>query len=169
MLSFDRLTVKAGEALQGAAEEARRREAAGWDSVVDAVKQVLHGHFRPEFLNRVDDIIVYAPLSKESLRTLVELQLRRVEALVTELGMNLSVGEDVKDALAREGFDPAFGARPLKRAIQRGIQDPLAMYLLEEEVEDGSTIRVSLMPGDALQVQFEHTHEGVEEELLQPA
>ena len=142
---------------------------AEWDSVVDAVKQVLHGHFRPEFLNRVDDIIVYAPLSKESLRTLVELQLRRVEALVTELGMNLSVGEDVKDALAREGFDPAFGARPLKRAIQRGIQDPLAMYLLEEEVEDGSTIRVSLMPGDALQVQFEHPHEGVEEELLQPA
>ena len=142
---------------------------AEWDSVVDAVKQVLHGHFRPEFLNRVDDIIVYAPLSKESLRTLVELQLRRVEALVTELGMNLSVGEDVKDALAREGFDPAFGARPLKRAIQRGIQDPLAMYLLEEEVEDGSTIRVSLMPGDALQVQFEHTHEGVEEGLLQPA
>ena len=142
---------------------------AEWDSVVGAVKQVLHGHFRPEFLNRVDDIIVYAPLSKESLRTLVELQLRRLEELVTELGMELSVGEDVKDALAREGFDPAFGARPLKRAIQRGIQDPLAMYLLEEEVEDGSTIRVSLMPGDALQVQFEHTHEGVEEELLQPA
>ncbi len=137
MLSFDRLTVKAGEALQGAAQEARRA-----------------GDLR---------------VLEESLRTLVELQLRRVEALVTELGMNLSVGEDVKDALAREGFDPAFGARPLKRAIQRGIQDPLAMYLLEEEVEDGSTIRVSLMPGDALQVQFEHTHEGVEEGLLQPA
>ena len=140
-----------------------------WDSAVDGVKQVLHGHFRPEFLNRVDDTIVYAPLSKESLRTIVEIQLRRVEALVTELGMNLSVGEDVRDALVREGFDPAFGARPLKRAIQRGIQDPLAMYLLEEEVEDGSTIRVSLVPGDVRQVQFEHTHEGVEEGLLQTA
>ena len=69
----------------------------------------------------------------------------------------------------QQGFDPAFGARPLKRAIQRGIQDPLAMYLLEDEVEDGSTIRVSLVPGDALQVQFEHTHEGLEEGLLQSA
>ena len=140
-----------------------------WDAAVDAVKGVLHGHFRPEFLNRVDDIIVYAPLSRESLRTIVELQLRRVETLVTELGMTLSVGEDVKDALAREGFDPAFGARPLKRAIQRRIQDPLAMYLLEEEVEEGSKIRVSLAPGAGLRVLFEHMHEGVEDRFLQPA
>ncbi len=134
-------------------------ETAEWDSAVDAVKTVLHGHFRPEFLNRVDDIMVYSPLSKESLRTIAELQLRRLEELVEELGMRLSVEDDVKDALAREGFDPAFGARPLKRAIQHGIQDPLAMYLLEEVVEDGSTIRVSLVPGDALQVRFEHTLE----------
>lgn len=117
----------------------------------------------------MDDVIVYAPLSKENLRTIVELKLRRVEALVRHLGMNLSVGEDVKDALVREGFDPAFGARPLKRAIQRGIQNPLASYLLEEEVEDGSTVRVSLVPGGTLQVQFEHTHEAVEEGFLQPA
>ena len=144
-------------------------ETAEWDSAVDAVKTVLHGHFRPEFLNRVDDIIVYSPLSKEGLRTIVELQLRRLEALVRELGMRLSVEDDVKDAVAREGFDPAFGARPLKRAIQRGIQDPLTMYLLEEEVENGSTIRVSLVPGDALQVRFEHTLEGAEQGLLLPA
>ena len=144
-------------------------ETAEWDSAVDAVKTVLHGHFRPEFLNRVDDIIVYSPLSKEGLRTIVELQLRRLEELVEELGMRLSVEDDVEDALAREGFDPAFGARPLKRAIQHGIQDPLAMYLLEEVVEDGSTIRVSLVPGDALQVRFEHTLEGAEQGLLLPA
>jgi ATP-dependent Clp protease ATP-binding subunit ClpB len=142
---------------------------AEWESTVEAVKQVLHHHFRPEFLNRVDDVIVYTPLSKENLRIIVDLQLRRLEKLVTELGVSLSVGEDVKDALAREGFDPAYGARPLKRAIQRGIQDPLAMYLLEEEVEDGSTIRVSLVPGDALQVEFENIHEGVEEGILQTA
>jgi ATP-dependent Clp protease ATP-binding subunit ClpB len=140
-----------------------------WDSTVAAVKQILQGHFRPEFLNRVDDVIVYSPLSTESLRIIVELQLRRVEELVTELGMGLSVEEDVKDALAHEGFDPAFGARPLKRVIQRRIQDPLAMYLLEEEVEEGSTIRVSLVPGDELQVAFEHTHEEVEEGFLQSA
>ena len=140
-----------------------------WDSAVDAVKQALHGHFRPEFLNRVDDVIVYSPLSRESLRTIVQLQLRRVEELVAELGMDLSVGEEVKDAVAREGFDPAFGARPLKRVIQRRIQDPLAMYLLEEELEEGSTIRVSLARGDELQVKFEHTHEGVEEGFLQSA
>ena len=139
---------------------------AEWESTVDAVKQVLHHHFRPEFLNRVDDVIVYAPLSKESLRTIVDLQLHRLEERVTELGMELSVGEDVKDALAREGFDPAFGARPLKRVIQRGIQDALAMYLLEEEVEDGSTIQVSLVPGDTLQVRFKHSFEDAEEGLL---
>ena len=146
-----------------------RLETAEWDSAVDAVKKALHDHFRPEFLNRVDDVIVYSPLSTESLRTIVELQLRRVEELVTELGMALSIGEEVKDALAREGFDPAFGARPLKRVIQRRIQDPLAMYLLEEEVEEGSTIRVSLVPGEELQVEFEHIHEGVEEGFLQSA
>ena len=139
---------------------------AEWESTVDAVKQVLHHHFRPEFLNRVDDVIVYAPLSKESLRTIVDLQLHRLEERVAELGMELSVGEDVKDALACEGFDPAFGARPLKRVIQRGIQDALAMYLLEEEVEDGSTIQVSLVPGDALQVRFEHSLGDAEEGLL---
>ena len=144
-------------------------ETAEWDSAVDAVMTVLHSHFRPEFLNRVDDIIVYSPLSKEGLRTIVELQLRRLEELIEELGMGLSVEDDVKDALACEGFDPAFGARPLKRAIQHGIQDPLAMYLLEEVVEDGSTIRVSLVPGDALQVRFEHTLEGAEQGLLLPA
>jgi ATP-dependent Clp protease ATP-binding subunit ClpB len=100
---------------------------AEWDSAVESVKRVLQGHFRPEFLNRVDDVIVYSPLTPESLRTIVELQLQRFEKLVTELGMDLSVEEEVKDALAREGFDPAFGARPLKRVIQRRIQDPLAM------------------------------------------
>ena len=141
-------------------------ETAEWDSAVDAVKQVLHGHFRPEFLNRVDDIIVYVPLSQESLRTIVELQLRRLEELVRGLGMKLSVGDDVKDVLAREGFDPAFGARPLKRAIQHGIQDALALYLLEEEVGDGSTLHVSLVPGDALQVRFERNLEGAEEGVL---
>ena len=71
--------------------------------------------------------------------------------------------------MAREGFDPAFGARPLKRAIQRGIQDPLAMYLLEEEVEDGSTIRVSLVQGDPLQVRFEQTNREMEEGFLESA
>ena len=131
-----------------------------WSTTVAAVEQLLSRHFRPEFLNRVDDVIVYQPLSKKSLRVIVELQLRRLEKLVTELGRHLLVDEDVKDALAREGFDPAFGARPLKRVIQRAIQDPLSMYLLGEEVEEGGTIRVSLVSGGAFRVRFEHTHEG---------
>jgi ATP-dependent Clp protease ATP-binding subunit ClpB len=155
--------------VSGDEDSAAAEDSEKWNGAVDAVKQILRHHFRPEFLNRVDDVIVYAPLSRRSLRTIVELQIGRVVALVAELGRHLTVEEAVKDAVAREGFDPAFGARPLKRVIQRGIQDPLAMYLLEEEAEEGGTIHVSLVPGDGLKVQFEHRNDVVEEGFLQSA
>ena len=85
----------------------------------------LHRRFRPEFLNRVDDIIVFRPLSQALIKRIVDLQLRRVGRLTVELGFRLAVSEAAKEFLAREGYDPAFGARPLKRAIQRQLQDPL--------------------------------------------
>jgi ATP-dependent Clp protease ATP-binding subunit ClpB len=111
-------------------------------SVERDVRAQLHLHFRPEFLNRVDDIVVFRPLGRAELRSIVDLQLARVVKLAGELGVVLEVTEEAEDFLAQEGFDPAFGARPLKRAIQRSVQDPLAMYLLDSEVPEGTRIVV---------------------------
>jgi len=120
-------------------------EAAGQgdrESVEREVRAQLHHHFRPEFLNRVDDIVVFRPLGQEELRRIVDLQLRRVAQLAEDLGVHLQVTEDAEAFLAAEGYDPSFGARPLKRAIQRLVQDPLALYLLDEEVPEGTRIVV---------------------------
>jgi len=116
-------------------------ETGRWEDVEKAVRKQLHTHFRPEFLNRVDDIVVFRPLGQEQLTKIVELQLARVAKLATELGLTLDVTDAAKGFLAREGYDPVFGARPLKRAIQRQIQDPLALHMLDEEVAEGSVIR----------------------------
>ncbi len=113
-----------------------------WEDVDAHVRKELHAHFRPEFLNRIDDIILFRPLGEEELRAIVELQLRWVQAMAADLGVELEVAPEATDLIAREGFDPAFGARPLKRAIQRLIQDPLALKLLEEDIPEGSTVKV---------------------------
>jgi ATP-dependent Clp protease ATP-binding subunit ClpB len=115
--------------------------------VEEDVLRELARHFRPEFLNRVDDIIVFRPLSQELITRIVDLQLRRIDKLTAELGFRIVVTDAAKALLAREGYDPAYGARPLKRAIQRKLQDPLALELLEDEVPEGSTVRVDAAPG----------------------
>jgi ATP-dependent Clp protease ATP-binding subunit ClpB len=112
------------------------------EAVEGAVRDQLHHHFRPEFLNRVDDIVVFHTLGEEELRHIVGLQLDRVRGLAAELGVTLEVTDEAMAFLAREGYDPAFGARPLKRAIQRSVQDPLALYLLDQEVPEGTRIVV---------------------------
>ena len=98
--------------------------------------------FRSEFLNRVDDIVVFRPLAQEELRRIVDIQLSRVGRLASDVGVELDVSHEAKAFLAEAGFDPVFGARPLKRAIQRSLQDPLAMLLLDEEVAEGTTVHV---------------------------
>ncbi len=117
-------------------------EAGDWDQVERDVRAQLHQHFRPEFLNRVDDIVVFRPLGENELRSIVDIQLDRVAALAADLGVVLDITDDAKDFLAREGYDPVYGARPLKRAIQRSVQDPLALFVLEEEIAAGSRIVV---------------------------
>jgi ATP-dependent Clp protease ATP-binding subunit ClpB len=132
-------------------------EAAGHgdrETVEREVRAQLHHHFRPEFLNRVDDIVVFLPLGEPELRRIVELQLRRVAKLAEELGVHLEVTEEAAAFLAAEGYDPSFGARPLKRAIQRLVQDPLALYLLDEEVPEGTRIVVR-RAADAARLTFE--------------
>jgi ATP-dependent Clp protease ATP-binding subunit ClpB len=125
-----------------------------WGTIRDRVAQELHRHFRPEFLNRVDDVVVFHPLRPEDLRRIVDLQVARVQALAEGVGVTLLVEDAVRDQLAREGFDPAFGARPLKRVIQTRIQNPLALRLLEEEIQEGTRIWVELGEGTTPDLRF---------------
>ena len=106
--------------------------------VMDAVRH----HFRPEFLNRVDEIVMFHALSQEDLAQIVELQLAQLVRRLAGRGLGLEVTPAARDQLAREGFDPAYGARPLKRVLQRRVQDPLAMALLTGQLVEGDTVRV---------------------------
>jgi len=118
-----------------------------WSAIEERVRGQLHLHFRPEFLNRVDDVVVFRPLDRGELRRIVDIQLIHLEGLAAELGVVLEVDEAARTHLAEVGYDPVFGARPLKRAIQRLLQDPLALLLLEEEVAAGSTVQVGVDAG----------------------
>jgi ATP-dependent Clp protease ATP-binding subunit ClpB len=115
--------------------------------VENAVLAELRRHFRPEFLNRVDDTIVFRPLGRPELKTIVDLQLRRLEKLLADRKLGLRVTDAAKELIAEEGYDPAYGARPLKRAIQRLVQNPLALRVLEGEFPDGDTVVVDHEPG----------------------
>jgi len=108
----------------------------------DQVTQVLQDHFRPEFLNRIDEIVIFHPLGREHLAGIVDIQLKRVSHLLEDKGFHLDVGDAARTYLAEVGYDPDFGARPLKRAIQRELQDPLALKILSGEFSEGDTIRV---------------------------
>ncbi len=110
------------------------------------VMGVLQRHFRPEFLNRVDEIVVFHSLSREDLQEIVNIQLQHVSHLLEERGYQLEITPEALTYLAEVGFDPNFGARPLKRAIQREVQDPLAMQVLSGEIHPGETIRVERGP-----------------------
>jgi len=106
------------------------------------LNEILQRHFRPEFLNRIDEIVIFHPLSKDDLREIVDIQLQRVEALLRDRGFSLVVSPEARSYLADVGYDPDFGARPLKRAIQRELQDPLALEVLSGNLKVGDTIRV---------------------------
>jgi ATP-dependent Clp protease ATP-binding subunit ClpB len=122
---------------------------ADWNQTERVVLEELRRHFRPEFLNRVDDVVVFRPLGKEQLRHIVELQLMRVTRWLEDKRIGIEFTTEAEDLIADEGYDPSFGARPLKRSIQRLVQNPLAMKVLEGEFEEGSRIRVE-RKGDEL-------------------
>jgi ATP-dependent Clp protease ATP-binding subunit ClpB len=108
----------------------------------DEVTRVLQGQFRPEFLNRIDEIVIFHSLTRQDLTVIVDIQLRRAAQLLGERGFTLEVSEAAREYLAEVGYDPDFGARPLKRAIQRELQDPLALRILSGDFHDGDIIRV---------------------------
>jgi ATP-dependent Clp protease ATP-binding subunit ClpA len=114
-----------------------------WAEAERMVTDTLRHTFKPEFLNRVDDIIMFRPLSREDLLEILDLQLQRVEKLLESRRLTLQVTPEVKELMVGEGFDPVYGARPLKRVIQRKIQNPLALALLEGKFGDGDTIRLT--------------------------
>src|SRR5215210_1864827 len=113
-------------------------------------EQQLREFFRPEFLNRVDEVVEFQPLTREQLAEIVELQLERLRARLAERGIELELTDEAKQVLAEAGWDPTYGARPLKRALQRMVENPLALRLLEGEFGDGNAVRVDAKDGELM-------------------
>jgi ATP-dependent Clp protease ATP-binding subunit ClpB len=123
------------------------REGEDTKTVEREVMAVVRGHFRPEFLNRVDEIILFHRLRREDMSEIVDIQLRRLNRLLEDRKIGLSLDAKARQWLAEKGYDPTYGARPLKRVIQKWVQDPLAEMLLAGEISDGSTIKLSVSQG----------------------
>ena len=126
----------------------------------DRVFESLRAHFRPEFLNRIDEVIVFNSLQREQLSGIVEIQLEGLRKRLAERGINITLSEAARQVIGEEGYDPQFGARPLKRAIQRLVQDPLARRVLSGEVRDGDTVEIDA--GHEGQLVFHTADEKVE-------
>jgi ATP-dependent Clp protease ATP-binding subunit ClpB len=118
--------------------------------------EALRAAFRPEFINRIDEIVIFNPLGKDQLGRIVGLLLKNVEKLLAERQITLELTPAAEELLLREGYDPAYGARPLRRTIQRLIQDPLAMQILEGQVLPGDRIRVD-RDGQKSAMRFERS------------
>jgi len=118
------------------------------DEMERRVQQALHEHFRPEFLNRVDEIVIFHALSRTEIRRIVSLQVDGLRRMLADRDLSLELSDAALDLLAGEGYDMRFGARPLKRTIQRRLQNPLAMKLLNGEFKPGQTIAVDADGGE---------------------
>jgi ATP-dependent Clp protease ATP-binding subunit ClpB len=119
------------------------------------VEQELHKHFRPEFLNRIDDVIIFHALDMQHIKRIIEIQLRKLAKLIGDRGLSIEISDHAKEQLAKEGYDPAFGARPLKRALQKLIIDPLAMKLLEGTFKPGDIVFVNVGANGKVELSLE--------------
>jgi ATP-dependent Clp protease ATP-binding subunit ClpB len=131
--------------LRGADERSYQRMR---EQVLDALRR----HFRPEFLNRVDDIVVFRALTEAELARIVEIQLEGLRRRLADRRITLEMAEAARNHLARVGYDPVFGARPLKRAIQREVETPIARLIVAGKLRDGGTVRADVV-GDGLRVE----------------
>jgi ATP-dependent Clp protease ATP-binding subunit ClpB len=120
--------------------------------------QIVRSHFRPEFLNRVDEIILFHRLRREDMGAIVDIQFARLAKLLTDRKIKLSLDAKARDWLAAKGYDPAYGARPLKRVMQKALQDALAEQLLAGEIIDDSTVAISA-DSSGLTINGRSTHE----------
>ncbi|HLI29887.1 MAG TPA: AAA family ATPase, partial [Terriglobia bacterium] len=126
----------------GRGGKAASEKAAIPEEVKNRIHQELLQHFRPEFVNRIDEIVIFNSLGKGEIEKIIDLQLERLRKLLEERKIHIELTDKAREMLFREGYDPQFGARPLKRAIQRMIQDPLAMKILDGEIMPGNSIEV---------------------------
>ena len=117
------------------------------ESIRNQVDELLHQHFKPEFLNRVDETILFHSLSKEDMFGIIDIQLKRLQDRLEDKKIHLNISESAKTFLVDSGYNPLFGARPLKRAIQRHLENPLAMEILEGRFPEGCTIDVDTDSG----------------------
>jgi len=124
-----------------------------WELVEVKIQEALRQGFKPEFLNRIDENIVFKPLTMDHLEQVVKLQIDRLKAYLKEREVSLEVTPEARHLIAEQGYDPAFGARPMKRAIQHMVSDPLAMAFLDGRFSDGDTIRVAAGPGSELEFE----------------
>jgi len=126
---------------KGHAREVWERQ---YEKIQDTVRQELRNHFRPEFLNRVDDIVLFRNLNLEQIQEIVDVQMQSLQKRLSERNMSIILNDKVKEVLAQKGYDPAFGARPLKRALQKHIQDPLSLKILQGELSEGDQVKVDV-------------------------
>jgi ATP-dependent Clp protease ATP-binding subunit ClpC len=126
---------------------------ANYEKMRDMLRKEVERHFRPEFLNRVDDIIVFKPLSKENLQSIVEYELNKVFKRLTEHGFKLELTDRAKEFIIEKGYNPEFGARPLRRAIEHYIEDPLSEAVLRGEFKGKNTIKIDVLDEDHLKLE----------------
>jgi ATP-dependent Clp protease ATP-binding subunit ClpB len=122
---------------------ARQSEGEDTEKLRPQVMEIVRAAFRPEFLNRLDDILLFHRLTRQQMNGIVDIQLKRLEELISERKMSIELDERARTWLANAGYDPVYGARPLKRVIQRELQNPLAGFILQGRIKDGDTVRVS--------------------------
>jgi len=115
-----------------------------YEAMEKKVREILESHFRPEFLNRVDEVIIFKTLSQEVILKIVDFQINELRERLKEKKIDIKLSEEAKKLLAERGFDPVYGARPLKRTIQRDIQNPLALKILEGEYREGDTVDIDV-------------------------
>jgi len=132
----------------GAEYLVNQKEGEDTDAVRDLVMAEVRAKFRPEFLNRLDDIILFHRLQRSEMGKIVDIQIERLQKLLVDRKIKVELDDKARTWLANRGYDAAYGARPLKRVIQRHVQDPLAEQILEGRVKDGDTVRLSVRDGD---------------------
>jgi len=124
-----------------------REEKSSQKQMNEKIQQALRARFKPEFLNRIDEIIIFQALRKKHIEKIIELQLEKVKNRLREQGIELTVDDKAKQEIINQGFDPIYGARPLKRAIQRLILDPLALKIISQEIRKSKKIKVTKKNG----------------------
>ena len=121
---------------------------ATYDEMKTDVMEVVSDYFRPEFINRIDDIVVFHPLGKEQIRSIANIQLQSLRERLAHTDLSLDVTDAVLDAIGEQGFDPLYGARPLKRVIQQRIENPLAQKILKGDYIPGATVHIEMKGND---------------------